>query len=200
MTRLCDSLFLLCKSTGGTATLKPTRRHPWIIIQTKGNCYYKHSHAIAGTRSALVQSSHEEAARQKFSCCVCAWQSSVFSGCLQQKCFSGNPWLLLDLTWESFSLQRCGGFLRPVCCHIARQHVGCSLFLQSVCARCERGRRWSGRVFIPSWYCINLKGRQAVISDSSDTENTDQRRDLPPPLAPAGRKGFCDQPSPWKQE
>lgn len=37
-------------------------------------------------------------------------------------------------------------------------------------------RDGSGGLFIPSWYCISLKGFWSVIGDSSDTENTDQRR------------------------
>lgn len=109
--------------------------------------------------------------------------------CLTELClkrFSGNPWHLFDLTWERFSVSNdVVDFWGFVCCHIASvcQKNGQPSHFQSICGgymRGKRGQGWIGRVHIPSWYCINLKGCWAALGDSGDTESSDQSWGPPP--------------------
>lgn len=101
--------------------MKHTQTQPWIITQDRGNCYYKHLHSVAVLRSALMQTSHGEAARQKFSHCVpgralCLLRASVTEGAFPWKIpdifltLRGNVSLSPKMWWlfEVFVLSRCG--------------------------------------------------------------------------------------------
>lgn len=60
-----------------------------------------------------------------------------------------------------------------------------TVFACTVCGLSEDRHGQGDSLCIPFRYCINLKGRWSVIGDSSDTENTDQRRGPPTHLAAA---------------
>lgn len=90
----------ICRSNSLSFWVKAVEKHTltqsWIIIQARGNCYYKHSHSVAVLRSAPVQTGHGEAARQKSSRCVPDRALSLLKASATEGEF---PWKSLTFTW-----------------------------------------------------------------------------------------------------